>query len=434
MTAKEAIDYIENYTWSSTRLGLDRTRELLKAMGDPHKDLKFVHVAGSNGKGSTCAMLDSILRKAGYRVGLYTSPYIQEFNERMQVDGANIKGEKLAALTEQVKAIAEGMEDHPSQFELVTAIAMQFFKDEKCDIVVLEVGMGGALDSTNVIDAPEVAVITNIGLEHTEYLGDTLEKIAGTKAGIIKEGCNCVCYDGAPEVTQVITDVCKEKNVPLSCVDFSKLELLSETLDGQEIKFEGRPYRLNLLGAHQLHNCCVVMEAVDALRKRGWNISEEALSEGLAAVKWPARLEVLSKKPLFLVDGGHNPQCAEALSASLKNILGDKKAVFLMGVLADKDYKQVLDYIIPYASEFICLTPFSDRALSAEKLAGYLTGMGQKAAAVPGAGEPSHDVSGSAKEALKLGLQMANDAAGKDGVIVCFGSLYLVGHIRNLML
>ena len=434
MTAKEAIDYIENYTWSSTRLGLDRTRELLKAMGDPHKDLKFVHVAGSNGKGSTCAMLDNILRSSGYRVGLYTSPYIQEFNERMQVNGVNIEGDKLAKLTEQVKAIAEGMEDHPSQFELVTAIAMQFFKDEKCDIVVLEVGMGGALDSTNVIDAPEVAIITNIGLEHTEYLGDTLEKIATTKSGIIKSGCSCVCYDGAPEVTEVITNVCKEKNVPLSCVDFSKLELISETLEGQNIKFSGRPYRLNLLGEHQLHNCCVVMEAVEALRKRGWTISEEALSNGLATVKWPARLEVLSKKPLFLLDGGHNPQCAEALSASLKNILEGKKAVFLMGVLADKDYKQVLDFVKPYASEFVCLTPFSERALSAYKLSEYLNSIGEKATAVPGSPEPSHDVTEEAKSALALGLKMAKEAAGEDGIIVCFGSLYLVGHIRGLML
>lgn len=434
MNAKEAIEYIENYTWSSTRLGLDRTKELLDKMGNPHKGLKFIHVTGSNGKGSTCAMLDSILRSAGYKVGLYTSPYIQEFNERMQVNGKNIDGDKLASLTEKVKAIAEKMEDHPSQFELVTAIAMQYFRDENCDIVVLEVGMGGALDSTNVIDAPEVAIITNIGLEHTEYLGDTLEKIATTKGGIIKEGASCVCYDGAPEVTEVIKNICKEKNVPLSCVDFSKLELISETLNGQEIKFEGRSYTLNLLGAHQLHNCCVVMEAVDALRKRGWKISDENVQYGVKNVKWPARLEILGKDPLFLLDGGHNPQCAEALAASLKNLLGDKKAVFLMGVLADKDYNQILDLIIPYAKEFICLTPFSERAMSAENLAKLLAAKGIKATAVPGAGEPSHDVSPAAYKAMEDGIKMAREAAGEDGAIVCFGSLYLVGHIRGIVL
>ena len=186
MTPQEAIDYIEHYGWSTTRLGLERTRELLQRLGEPHKRLKFVHVAGSNGKGSTCAMLDAILRAAGYRTGLYTSPYIQNFCERIRVDGENIPGEALADVTERVRAAAEQMEDHPSQFELVTAAAMLYFAERACDVVVLEVGMGGELDSTNVIDAPEVAVITNIGLEHTEYLGDTLEKIAATKAGIIK--------------------------------------------------------------------------------------------------------------------------------------------------------------------------------------------------------------------------------------------------------
>jgi len=431
MTPKEAITYIENYTWSTTRLGLDRTRQLLKALGDPQKSLRFVHVAGSNGKGSTCAMLDSILRAAGYKVGLYTSPYIQEFEERMQVQGENIPGEKLAVLTEKVKEIADGMEDHPSQFELVTAIAMQYFKDEKCDIVVLEVGMGGALDSTNAIDAPEVAVITNIGLEHTEYLGDTLEKIATTKSGIIKSGCSCVCYDGAPEVTEVIRNVCAEKKVPLTCVDFSKLELLSETLEGQNIKYEGRHYRLNLLGQHQLHNCCVVMETINALKVRGWIIPDEAVKVGLDSVKWPARLEVMSKNPLFILDGGHNPQCAQALADSLKNILGDKKAVFLLGVLADKDYKQMMDLVIPYAEEFFCLTPVSDRALTGKQLTEYLMGLGQKATAVSLSDEKSHDVTPQVIEDIRTGLKLAKEAAGEDGIVISFGSLYLVGHIRT---
>ena len=223
MTPKEAISYIENYSWSTTRLGLDRTRELLRALGDPQKKLKFVHVAGSNGKGSTCSMLAEILSKAGYRTGLYISPYIEVFNERIQIDGEYISGERLAEITERVKTIADEMEDHPSQFELVTAIAIQYYLEENCDIVVLEVGMGGALDSTNAIDAPEVAVITNIGLEHTEYLGNSLEEIAATKGGIIKSGTHCVCYDSAPEVRQVIEEICDENKVPLRVVDFNRI-------------------------------------------------------------------------------------------------------------------------------------------------------------------------------------------------------------------
>ena len=214
MTPQEAISYIENYTWSTTRLGLGRTRELLHAIGDPQKKLKFIHVAGSNGKGSTCAMLDAILRHAGYRTGLYTSPYIQDFCERMQVNGQNIPGEDLARITEQVRIHADVMEDHPSQFELVTAVAMQYFLEEHCDIVVLEVGMGGALDSTNVIDCPEVAVITNIGLEHTEYLGNTLSLIAEAKGGIIKPGCTAVLYDSEAETMETLQRICQELAVP----------------------------------------------------------------------------------------------------------------------------------------------------------------------------------------------------------------------------
>ena len=192
LTPEEAISYIENYGWSTTKLGLDRTKALFSALGDPQKNLKFIHVAGSNGKGSTCAMLSSVLKEAGYKTGLYISPYIEVFNERIQINGEHIPGDRLAKITERVMAIADSMEDHPSQFELVTAIGIEYFYEENCDIVVLEVGMGGALDSTNAIDAPEVAIITNIGLEHTEYLGDTIEEIAATKGGIIKEGCSCV--------------------------------------------------------------------------------------------------------------------------------------------------------------------------------------------------------------------------------------------------
>jgi dihydrofolate synthase/folylpolyglutamate synthase len=418
MTAQEAIDYIEQYTWSTTRLGLDRTRELLKKLGDPQKKLKFIHVAGSNGKGSTCAMLSAIARAAGYRTGLYTSPYIQDFCERMQVDGQNVPGEVLAEITERVKAIADAMEDHPSQFELVTAIALEYFHEAKCDIVVLEVGMGGALDSTNAIDAPEVAVITNIGLEHTEYLGDTLEAIAATKAGIIKPGCHAVCYDGAPEVTEVVKAVCAEKKVPLRCVDFARMEPVAETLAGQTFRWDGKEKRVALLGPHQLHNTATVLETVEALRERGWAIPDAAVDAGLAAVQWPARLEVLRQKPLFLLDGGHNPQCAEALAAAIEKLLPGQKVVFLLGVLADKDYPQILDIVAPYAKKFICLTPFSDRALPARKLAEFLKARGLEASAC------GSDVA--------RGIRAAEKAAGRRGAVVAFGSLYLAGHVRGV--
>ena len=417
MTKKEAVDYIEGFGWSKDRFDIDGSRSLLNRLGNPQNKLKFVHVAGSNGKGSTCAMLDSILRAAGYKVGLYTSPYIQDFCERMQVGGENIPGETLSAVTEKVKAEVEASGESFSQFTVMTAVAMEYFYESGCDIVVLEVGMGGELDATNVIEPPEAAVIMNIGLEHTEYLGDTLEKIAMAKAGIIKPGCRAVCYDGAPEVTEVIKAVCAERNVPLRCVNFGRMEALNETLDGQEFLWDGEKYRVNLIGPHQLHNTCAVMETVETLRERGWKISDEAVREGLAAVKWPARLEVLDRDPLFFLDGGHNPQCAEALAEAVKKLLGDKKAVFLLGVLADKDYPTIMKTVMPLAKKFICLTPFSDRALPAKELAKYLRAQGAKA---------------SASNSVEEGIIAARKAAGKTGAVVSFGSLYLAGHVRGV--
>ena len=353
MTAHDAINYIEGCTWSRTRLGLGRTRELLSKLGNPQKKLRFIHVAGTNGKGSTCAMLASVMQKAGYKTALYTSPYICRFNERMQINGAEIPDDMLAELTERVKPIAEGMADHPSQFELVTAIAMLYFLEEKCDIVVLEVGLGGALDSTNAIDRPECAVITTIGLEHTEYLGHTLPEIASAKAGIIKPGCDVVCYRNVPEVEEVFERTCRENNARLVKADFDSIRPISHSLSGQS--FAWRNYaslRLPLLGAHQLRNAAVVLETLEVMRKKGWNISDEAVVSGLAETKWPVRFEVLRAEPPVVIDGAHNPECAEALAANLREYLPGEKCVFLMGVLADKDYRQMLASLAPYAERF----------------------------------------------------------------------------------
>ena len=417
MTPQEAVSYIENYGWSTTRLGLERTLELLARLGDPQKKLKFIHVAGSNGKGSTCAMLDAVLRAAGYRTGLYTSPYIQEFFERIQVNGENIPGERLAELTQRVYAIAEAMEDHPSQFELVTAIAIQYFYEERCDVVVLEVGMGGALDSTNAIDAPELAVIANIGLEHTEYLGSTLEEIAATKAGILKPGTRCVCYDGAEVVTEVIRRVCQEKGVPLTCVDFSQMQGVNQTLSGQDLLWRGKPYHLALIGEHQKHNAALALTGIEVLRERGWRIPEAAVEEGLASVRWPARLEVLGQSPTFLLDGGHNPQCAQALCESLDVLLPGRKITFLVGVLADKDYDTILRMMLPYAKEFVCVTPLSSRALPAADLQKYLLALGCEATAC---------------DSMESGIREALARAGEDGCVVAFGSLYMAGAVRTI--
>lgn len=414
MTYEEAVSYIETQGWSKTRLGLERTRELLARLGNPQKKLKFVHVAGSNGKGSCCAMTASVLQAAGLTTGLYISPHLVDFCERMSVNGVQISHGELTDLTARVAYEADAMEDHPSQFELSTAIAMLYFLKHDCDIVVLEVGMGGRLDSTNVIDAPEVAVIMNIGLEHTEFLGNTLGEIAEQKAGIIKPGASAVSYGNVPEVLQVIEKTCHENNVNLRVADFPALVAKTASFAGQKFTYRGKEYFIPLAGAHQLKNAAVVLEIVDALRERGFAISDDAVHTGLKNTVWPARGELLSKEPFFLLDGGHNPQCAGVLADMLKEYLPGEQVVFLIGLLRDKDRAAILSAVDPYAASYVCLTPDSDRAMPAEELAEEIrTETRKNAVSCP-------DIISGISTALETG-----------GKAVAFGSLYMAGFIRK---
>lgn len=415
MTYNEALTYIHSVCWKGSIPGLSRTQELLHRLGDPQKKLKFVHIAGTNGKGSTAAMLDSILRAAGYRCGLYTSPFITCFNERMQVEGNMISDEELATITELVKPHAEAMEDHPTEFELVTAIAMMFFARQNCDVVVLEVGMGGELDSTNIIDTPEVSVITNIGYDHMEVLGNTLEEIAAAKAGIIKGG-DTVLYRCAPSVEAVFENRCRETGARLHKADFDSLRLKQATFEGQCFDCGKREdIFLPLLGQHQLRNAAVVLSAVDALTAKGWKISEEELRTGLKNVSWPGRFELLRKDPIFFVDGGHNPQCIEALARNIADYLPGRPITALTGVMADKDYADMYRIVEPYITRFVTVTPCNPRALPAQQLAEDLCRYGKAATAC---------------ESVEEGVRTAIAQTEPEGAVVAFGSLYMVGDIR----
>ena len=419
MNAQEAIEYIHSFFWKGSIPGLSRTQELLRRMGNPEKKLKFVHIAGTNGKGSTAAMTASILQKAGYRVGLYTSPYIYRFNERIQVDGVQIPDEDVAAVTEYVKQYAEVMEEKPTEFELVTAIGFEYFARCSCDIVVLEVGMGGALDSTNVIDTPEVAVITNIGLDHTDYLGNTVEAIAETKAGIFKEGGHAVVYRGSESVEAVYERVCAARNISLKKADFETLVRKSHSLEGQVFDCGNRKdLFLPLLGDHQLHNASVVLSVADTLIEKGWNISEQNIRDGIRDVSWPGRFDIVSRDPLFIIDGGHNPQCIDALMTNVRDYLADKRIIALTGVLADKDYGEMYRPMMPYIQEFVCITPPNPRKLGASELAVHLSRVGAKATPC---------------DSIAEGVKTAVEKAGKEGVVLCFGSLYTIGDIRNAL-
>ena len=294
MNYEEALNYIHAVQWAGHKPGLTRTRTLLSALGDPHKQLRFIHVAGTNGKGSTAAMLASCLQAAGYRVGLYTSPFINRFNERIQVNGQQIPDEALVRLVERVKPAADAMTDIPTEFEIITALGMLWFAETKCDIVVLEVGLGGTLDSTNVIDPPECAVITALGMDHVKELGPTIADIAAAKAGIIKPGSPVVSYGGVPEADAVIARVAKEQNAPLTVVDLSRLKVEGGDLDAVTFDFDGLDgVRLPLIGSYQPKNAALAITALRVLRGRGWNIPDSAIRTGLEQVSWPGRFELL---------------------------------------------------------------------------------------------------------------------------------------------
>lgn len=417
MTYEEALSYIHSICWKGSKLGLDRTRELLGKLNDPQKELKFIHIAGTNGKGSTAAMLSSILEEAGYRVGLYTSPFINRFNERMQVNHQPIPDEELAALTEYVRPHADAMADSPTEFELITALAMVWFARQKCDIVVLEVGMGGELDSTNIIDVPEAAVIAAMGMDHVKELGPTMADIARAKAGIIKEGGRVVSYGGNPEADEVIAAVCRARNASLCQPDFSAIVPGDFGLEGQTFSYKGwRGLRIPLVGAYQMNNAAVVLETVEVLRQRGWSVSDEAVRQGLADTRWPARFEVLRRDPVFIVDGGHNPHGIRATAESLSRLFPGRKITFVTGVMADKDVEHILGLIVPLADQFFTVRPDNPRAMDAGELARRIEAMGAKATACA---------------SVRDGVDRAIQAEGPHGVACALGSLYMSGEVRS---
>ena len=416
MDYQEALAYIHAVHWQGHKPGLDRTRALLAALGDPHKRLRFVHVAGTNGKGSTAAMLDSCLRCAGYKVGLFTSPYIIRFNERVQVNGAPIPDGDLVRLVEQVRPAAAAMADVPTEFELITALGMLYFAQQRCDIVVLEVGLGGALDSTNVIDPPECAVITALGMDHVKELGPTLADIAAAKAGIVKPGSPVVSYGGAPEADRVIAAAAAAQNAPLTVADFSKLTLRAAGLDGQTFDYDGLAgLTLPLLAGYQPRNAAVAIEALRALRGRGWQVPDSAIRQGLAQVRWPGRFELLRREPPFLLDGSHNAHGMRATVESLRARFPGEKFVFLVSIMADKDAGEMLRLLLPLAKAFVTVTAPSPRAIPAAELAARIEALGGRA-------EPADTIPAAVAR---------TDALAAGGPAAALGTLYFSGEVRE---
>ena len=420
MTYDEALDFLNAPKYSETRPGLGPVTELMHRLGDPQDELRYVHITGTNGKGSTSAFVERALREAGYKTGLYTSPYIQNFTERIQVSGKEIPRQELADITEKVKAaslsmLADGMKE-PTIFEMVTAVAFIYFYRMKCDIVVLEVGMGGRLDATNIVPRPEVSVITGVAMDHMEFLGDTIADIAFEKAGIIRDGGVTVTASLVPEAMNVIRKTAEEKNSTLVEADLTGIRMLESGLDGQSYVFQGQKISISKLGKYQVRNSALAYTVLEQMKTRWPLLTEDAMLKGLEKATWMGRLELLRKDPPFLIDGAHNTDGVMALVESLKDLFPGEKFRFVTGVLKDKDYQAMMSLTEDIAVEYFTVTPDSPRALPAEDLRDLLEKDGQKACSFVSLKEAAFEAWRS--EDLKT---------------VAFGSLYYIGALRSIL-
>lgn len=369
------VEYLLGLERFGIRLGLENITELLDRLGNPQNDWKSVHVAGTNGKGSVCAFVSSVLRHAGFKVGLYTSPHLVDLNERIQVNGENIGDERLEELAAQVREVSEDMassspEKQITFFEFLTALAFSHFRDKEVDFGVLEVGLGGRLDATNVV-LPEVSAITHLAVEHSEHLGGTIEQIAGEKAGIIKRGVPVVVSDYT--VPEAILEVCREnQSDPIVIGKDIRYEREGFGLDGQRILVKGKPeleIEIGLLGAHQARNSATAFGIIGVLREKGFEISDDAVAKGFSETVWPGRFQIAMRNPFLVLDTAHNPDAANELRKTIIEVFGREKSTFVLGMLDDKDSKGFAQEIAPIADRVYATGPKSSRALLPEKIA-----------------------------------------------------------------
>lgn len=462
MTYEETLGYIKETNQYGSVLGLDNIYELLKRLDNPQNKLKFVHLAGTNGKGSTAAYIGTILAQAGYKVGRYISPAIFEYRERIQISRidptserskeeitskedsiSNIQTEYISenAVAKYITLIKNVIDDmiedgyyHPTPFEIETAMSFLCFLDEKCDIVILETGLGGSLDATNIVQTTICSVITSISMDHMQLLGDTIRKIAEQKAGIIKSKVPVVSYEQVPEVLEVLREKCKKEESELIIVDFNNIKEVSHRLDGISFYYESNTYplenhgqkqfqiqeekkeylRIRILGEHQVKNAALAIETIQLLRKVGYFISNEAIVKGLLFTKWEGRFDIIKRDPILVVDGAHNVEASISLRKSIQLYFNNKRIIFIIGVLCDKEYESVIKNTVDLANLIITITPDSPRALSSNELAKVV--------------QKYHDNVIDAKN-VKNALKIAEEHSSKDDVIISFGSLSYLGEI-----
>lgn len=424
MKYEQLLNFIGGSKKFGAKAGLIKPRKLMQLLGNPQDKLRFVHIAGTNGKGSTASFLSEILIDAGYKTGLFTSPFLYEFNERMRINGKNISDLALCDVMEKVKAAADRMEsegdEYPTEFELVTAAAFCYFEQEKCDIVVLEVGLGGRFDATNIIKTPLLSVITSLSLDHTQYLGNTIEEIAFEKCGIIKEGGATVCYGlQSPEAIRVIEKISKERNNKLVVCDMNDIEEPKISDSGNSFTFCGTKYHTSLCGEYQIYNAVTAITAAQELGISGLSITEKNIKTGLKQAKWSGRLELLHKNPRIFADGSHNPDGMRAFVASASLLADSKKAVCVVGMMKDKDCAAALSELSKGIKTAVFTTVDNQRAERAEELLKISKGMFDTAYAIP-----------DNTEALKKAAELA----GQDGTVFAVGSLYMINAIKNAKL
>ncbi len=422
MNYEEAMEYIHGTLKFGTRLGLENIGKLMDFMGNPQKKLRFVHVAGTNGKGSTTSFISNILISAGYKTGIFTSPYIQRFTERIKIDNNEIEPKELTEIINFVKSKIGMMADegfeHPTEFEIITAVAFEYFYRNNCDIVVLEVGLGGRYDSTNVIEAPEVCVITTISLDHTDRLGNTIAEIAYQKAGIIKPNSYTVIYPQMQEAEEVFEEVCKSQNAILHKTNLDTLKLIEYSLEGQLFNYKNyKNLNIRLLGDHQMFNAALAIDACEILINKGFNIDYNNIKDGLSKTTWPGRLEIINKNPLILIDGAHNFEGGQALNAALDKYFADNNKIFIVGFLKDKDYQKTMDMLAKKAKLIITVTPNNERALQSNELSNVLK-------------QYSDNVMDGIT--LENSLKLAYKNIDEHSIICVFGSLYMIGEIRKI--
>ncbi|OPJ56391.1 bifunctional folylpolyglutamate synthase/dihydrofolate synthase [Alkalithermobacter paradoxus] len=428
MKYAQALDYIYGASRFGIKLGLNNISKLLELLGNPHEELKIIHVAGTNGKGSTSSFITSILKNAGYNVGLFTSPHLEVFTERIRINGHNIDEEDLARITAIIKEKAEYMVqngyNHPTQFEIITAIAFYYYKEKNVDFVVLEVGMGGRYDSTNVVKDPLLCVITPVSLDHKDELGDTIEKIAYHKAGIIKKGSDVVVYPQEAVTHEIIYKEADEKNACVYIADIDNREVIESSIEGQKFNFklDNEIYEnveISLLGDHQINNAIVATTAINVLRKKhNINISKENIYKGLKETKWAGRIEILTKNPTLIIDGAHNEDGANSLARAMDKYFKNKDVTFVLGMLKDKDADGVIEILMPRTKKIITTKPNSDRSLTAQELKEKINKIGRDSIAI---------------DDISKAIEYAVDTSKEDEVVIFAGSLYMIGEVRSII-